>query len=325
MTTRRTICAAAASLLAVPLAGLAQEADYPSKPVRVVVPLPPGSIPDLLGRAIGSHLQGTLKQPFVIENRAGASTLLAARTVANAPADGYTLMVPTVTTLSLAPQLITKGGIDPLKDLTAVSLLGATNFFLCVHPSFPARSMKEWVDAVRKAPGKYTYASTGNGSPHHIFMELLKKQLNLDIVHIPYNGSEPSMLDLLSGKVDMAFLSGVLGIGNIKAGKLFGLGMSMARRSVLLDTVPPIAETVPGFDWSGWIAFGGPANLPQPVVHRLADEILKLQGTPAYNELLLKTAMEPLDPIPAARMAEFVRNEYRRWGAAIKASGVTVE
>jgi tripartite-type tricarboxylate transporter receptor subunit TctC len=289
------------------------------------VPLPPGSIPDLLGRAIGLHLQGTLKQPFVVENRAGASTLLAARTVANAPADGYTLMVPTVTTLSLAPQLITKSGIDPLKDLSAISLLGATNFFLCVHPSFPARSMKDWIEAVRKAPGKYTYASTGNGSPHHIFMELLKKQLNLDIVHIPYNGSEPSMLDLLSGKVDMAFLSGVLGIGNIKAGKLFGLGMSMARRSVLLDSVPPIAETVPGFDWSGWIAFGGPANLPQAVAARLADEILRLQGTPQYQELLLKTAMEPLDPIPLARMPEFVRAEHRRWGAAIKASGATIE
>jgi tripartite-type tricarboxylate transporter receptor subunit TctC len=324
--TRRSICLAAASLLTLPLASLAQDAgEYPAKPVRIVVPLPPGSIPDLLGRAIGMHLQATLKQPFVVENRAGASTLLAARTVANAPADGYTLMVPTVTTLSLAPQLITKGGIDPLKDLSAMALLGATNFFLCVHPSFPARSMKEWIEAVRKNPGKYTYASTGNGSPHHIFMELLKKQLNLDIVHVPYNGSEPSMLDLLSGKVDMAFLSGVLGIGNIKAGKLFGLGMSMAKRSVLLDTVPPIADTVPGFDWSGWIAFGGPANLPAPVVTRIADEIGRLQATPQYRELLLKTAMEPLDPVPAARMPEFVRNEYRRWGAAIKASGVTVE
>jgi tripartite-type tricarboxylate transporter receptor subunit TctC len=324
MNTRRSLCLAATSLLCLPLAARAQE-DYPSKPIRIIVPLPPGSIPDLLGRAIGTHLQTVMKQPVVIENRAGASTLLAAKAVSSAPPDGYTLMVPTVTTFSLAPQLLPKAGVDPLKDLTPVALLGATNFFLCVHPSFPARTMKEWVEVVKKSPGKYSYASTGNGSPHHIFMELLKKQLGLDIVHIPYNGSEPSMLDLLSGKVDMAFLSGVLGVSNIRAGKLFGLGMSMAKRSVLLETVPPIAETVPGFDWSGWIAFGGPSNLPQPVVARLADEIHKLQGTPQYQEILKKTAMEPLDPLPYQRMAEFVRAEHRRWGAAIKASGATIE
>jgi tripartite-type tricarboxylate transporter receptor subunit TctC len=322
---RRQSLLAAAAMLAGSRPAIANDADWPSRPVRIVVPLPPGSIPDLLGRAIGNHLQTAFKQPFVAENRAGASTLLAARVVANAPPDGYTLMVPTVTTLSLAPQLITKSGIDPLKDLSAISLLGATNFFLCVHPSFPARNLKDWIEAVRKAPGKYTYASTGNGSPHHIFMELLKKQLNLDIVHVPYNGSEPSMLDLLSGKVDMAFLSGVLGISNMKTGKLLGLGMSMAKRSVLMDTVPPIAETVPGFDWAGWIAFGGPANLPPHVVNRIAGEVAKLQGTPQYAELLQRTAMEPLDPIPAARMSEFVRDEYRRWGAAIKASGVTIQ
>jgi tripartite-type tricarboxylate transporter receptor subunit TctC len=323
MNRRRSLLATAA-MLAVSGAGNAQE-DWPAKTVRIVVPLPPGSIPDLLGRAIGNHLQSVFKQSFVAENRAGASTLLAARVVANAAPDGYTLMVPTVTTLSLAPQLITKSGIDPLKDLSAISLLGATNFFLCVHPSFPARTMKDWIEVVRKAPGKYSYASTGNGSPHHIFMELLKKQLNLDIIHVPYNGSEPSMLDLLSGKVDMAFLSGVLGVSNMKSGKLHGLGMSMAKRSVLMDTIPPIAETVPGFDWSGWIAFGGPANLPQQVVARVAGEIAKLQATPQYAELLQRTAMEPLDHVPAARMAEFVRNEHRRWGSAIKASGVGVE
>jgi tripartite-type tricarboxylate transporter receptor subunit TctC len=230
-------------------------------------------------------------------------------------------MVPTVTTMSLAPQLIPNSGFDPLKDLTPIALLGATNFFLCVHPSFPSRTMKEWIDAVRKSPGKYTYASTGNGSPHHVFMEFLKKQLNLDIVHVPYTG--PGMLDLLSGKVDMAFLTGGQGVSNIKAGNLYGLGMTMARRSVLLDTVPPIAETVPGFDWSGWIAFAGPANLPQSVVNKLSDEILKLQGMQVYREALIQSAMEPVDPVPAPRMAEFVRSEHRRWGSALKAAGVT--
>jgi tripartite-type tricarboxylate transporter receptor subunit TctC len=311
--------------LALPAAAQPAATDYPTRPVSIVVPLPPGSIPDLLGRTIAAHLQTALKQPVVVEPRVGGSTLLAAKVVAGAAPDGHTLMVPTVTTLSLAPQLIAKPGIDPVKELTPIALLGATNFFLCVHPSFPARSMKEWIDVVRKNPGKYTYASTGNGSPHHIFMEILKKELNLDIVHIPYKGSEPSMADLLTGKVDMAFLSGVLGISNIRSGKLHGLGMSMAKRSVLLDTVPPIAQTVPGFDWSGWIAFAGPANMPAPVVAKLADEIKRLQGTQPYKDLLSKMAMEPTDPISPAEMAEFVKTEYKRWGPAVKASGATVD
>jgi tripartite-type tricarboxylate transporter receptor subunit TctC len=315
-----------AGLLCLTLPASAQlSADYPSHPVTVIATLPPGSIPDLLARTIGLHLQTVMKQPFVVVNRAGASTLLAARVVAAAAPDGYTLMVPTVTTFSLAPQLIDKPGVDPIKDLTPIALLGDTNFFLCVSPSFPARNMKEWIDVVRKNPGKFTYASTGNGSPHHIFMELLKKQLGLDIVHVPYKGSEASMPDLLTGKVDMAFLSGMLAISNIRSGKLRGLGMSMAKRSTLLDSVPPIAETVPGFNWSGWIAFAGPAHMPPAIVDKLAGEIKRMQGTRQYKDLLDKTAMEPPDSLSPAEMAKFVKSEYKRWGPAIKASGATVD
>jgi tripartite-type tricarboxylate transporter receptor subunit TctC len=170
---------------------------------------------DVLGRSIGDQLQASLKQPVIIDNRAGASTLLGAKVVAAAAPDGYTLLVPTVTTMSLAPQLVTKSGIDPLKELTPIARLGATNFFLTVVPGFPARTMKEWIAEVKKHPGKYSYASSGTGSPHHIFMELLKKQLGLSIVHIPYKGSSSSMVDLLSEKVDMAFLDGTLAIPNL--------------------------------------------------------------------------------------------------------------
>jgi tripartite-type tricarboxylate transporter receptor subunit TctC len=298
---------------------------YPSRPTMVIVPFAPGSLADMLGRAIGAQLQTTLKQPFVIDNRAGASTLIGAKIVANAPPDGYTLFVPTVTTLSLAPQLLPKAKVDPLKDFTPIALLGDTNFFLCVSPSFPARNMKEWIDLVRKNPGKFMYASSGAGSPHHIFMELLKKQLGLDILHVPYKGANGGMPDLLTGRVDMAFLSGVLAISNIRSGKLRGLGMSMAKRSTLLDSVPPIAETVPGFNWSGWIAFAGPAHMPPAIVDKLAGEIKRMQGTPQYKDLLDKAAMEPSDPLSPAEMAKFVKSEYKRWGPAIKASGATVD
>jgi tripartite-type tricarboxylate transporter receptor subunit TctC len=299
--------------------------NYPNKPVKIVVPFTAGSLVDVLGRAIGEELQSSLKQSFIIENKAGASTLLAAKAVAVAAPDGYTLMVPTVTTLSLGPQLMANPGFDPLKDLTPIARLGVTNFFLVVNPTFPARNMKDWIEMVRKNPGKYSYASSGNGSPQHIFMELLKKQLGLNITHIPYKGSNTSMVDLLSGQVDMSFIDGTLAIPNLKANKLYALGTSMAKRTVLVPSVPPIAETVPGFDWSGWIAFAGPPNMPGPIVDLLADKLKKFQATPAYAVLLDKAAMEPSDPLSPTEMAEFVRKEYRRWSPAIQNSGAVVD
>ena len=299
--------------------------NYPNKPVKIVVPFTAGSLVDVLGRAIGEELQSSLKQSFIIENKAGASTLLAAKAVAVAVPDGYTLMVPTVTTLSLGPQLMANPGFDPLKDLTPIARLGVTNFFLVVNPTFPARNMKDWIEVVRKNPGKYSYASSGNGSPQHIFMELLKKQLGLSITHIPYKGSNTSMVDLLSGQVDMSFIDGTLAIPHLKTNKLYALGTSMAKRTVLVPSVPPIAETVPGFDWSGWIAFAGPPNMPGPIVDLLADKLKKFQATPAYAVLLDKAAMEPSDPLSPAEMAEFVRKEYRRWSPAIQNSGAVVD
>ena len=299
--------------------------NYPNKPVKIVVPFTAGSLVDVLGRAIGEELQSSLKQSFIIENKAGASTLLAAKTVAVAAPDGYTLMVPTVTTLSLGPQLMANPGFDPLKDLTPIARLGVTNFFLVVNPTFPARNMKDWIEMVRKNPGKYSYASSGNGSPQHIFMELLKKQLGLNITHIPYKGSNTSMVDLLSGQVDMSFIDGTLAIPHLKTNKLYAMGTSMAKRTVLVPSVPPIAETVPGFDWSGWIAFAGPPNMPGPIVDLLADKLKKFQATPAYAVLLDKAAMEPSDPLSPAEMAEFVRKEYRRWSPAIQNSGAVVD
>ncbi len=299
--------------------------NYPNKPVKIVVPFTAGSLVDALGRAIGDELQASLKQSFVIENKAGASTLLAAKAVAVAPPDGYTLMVPTVTTLSLGPQLMANPGFDPLKDLTPIARLGVTNFFLVATSTFPARNMKDWIEVVRKNPGKYSYASSGNGSPQHIFMELLKKQLGLNIIHVPYKGSNTSMVDLLSGQVDMAFIDGTLAIPHLKTNKLFALGTSMAKRTVLVPSVPPIAETVPGFDWSGWIAFAGPPNMPNAIVELLADRLKKFQATPAYAALLDKAAMEPSEPLNPAEMAEFVKKEYKRWAPAIQNSGAVVD
>ena len=310
--------------LAIAAPVLAQEnRPYPAQPIKLVVPFPGGSLVDTLGRSLAEALTTSFKQPVIVDNKPGASTLLGARIVASAPPDGYTLFIPTVTTMAMAPQLVSKPGVDPMKELTPIARLAATNFFLSVHPSFPARTMREWIAEVKRHPGKYSYASSGIGSPHHIFMELLKKQLNLHIVHVPYKGSSSAMPDLLSGKIEMAFLDGTLAIPNIRAGRLFTVGTSMAKRSVLLPSAPTIAETVPGFDWSGWIGVAGPAQMPASVVNVLATEIRRLQATPHFADLLNQAAMEPTDPIPPAQMPEFVRKEHERWGPAIKNSGAT--
>jgi tripartite-type tricarboxylate transporter receptor subunit TctC len=296
-------------------------ANYPSSPVKIVVPYPPGAIPDTLGRLIADQLQKEFGKPVVVENRAGGSTLIGARAVANAEPDGTTLLIPTVTTLSIAPRLNPKSGMDPVKDFTPIARLGGTNFFLVVGPSFPAKTVREWIDEVARNPGKYRYASAGNGTPHHIFMELLKKQFKLDITHVPYKGSVEALPDLLAERVDMAFLDGSQAVSSVNSGKLRALGTTMAKRTDLIDGVPPIADTVPGFDWSGWIALAGPRGMPKPVVAKIAAQVAALQATPRFAGALRNSLMEAMPVLSPDETAAFVRDEYDRWKPIIELSG----
>jgi tripartite-type tricarboxylate transporter receptor subunit TctC len=296
-------------------------ANYPLFPVKIVVPYPAGSIPDTLGRMIADQLQRQFGKPVVVENRAGASTLLGAKVVANAEPDGYTLLIPTVTTFSIAPQLNPKTGVDPINDFTPIARLGGTNFFLVVRSSFPAKTVREWIDEVKRNPGKYRYASAGIGTPHHVFMELLKKQFGLEITHVPYKGSVEAMPDLLAGRVDMAFLDGSQAVSHIKSGELQALGTTMAKQTDLVEGVPPIAMTVPGFDWSGWIMIAGPHGMPKPVVARIATQVARLQATPLYAGALHNSLMEAMPMLSPDETAAFVRDEYERWKPVIKLSG----
>jgi tripartite-type tricarboxylate transporter receptor subunit TctC len=296
-------------------------ASYPVGPVKIVVPYPPGAIPDTLGRLVADQLQKEFGKPVVVENRAGGSTLIGAKAVLNAEPDGATLLVPTVTTLSIAPRLNPKAGVDPVKDFTPIARLGGTNFYLVVGPSFPAKTMREWIDEVKRNPGKYRYASAGMGTPHHIFMELLKKQFDLDITHVPYKGSIEALPDLLAERVDMAFLDGSQAAPSITSGKLRALGTSMAKQTDLIEGVPPIAATVPGFDWSGWIAVAGPRGMPKSVVERIAAQIVKLQATPRFAGALRNSLMEAMPVLSPDETEAFVRDEYVRWKPIIELSG----
>jgi tripartite-type tricarboxylate transporter receptor subunit TctC len=295
--------------------------NYPAYPIKIVVPYPPGSIPDILGRLVADQLQKEFGKAAIVENRAGGSTLIGAKAVSNSAPDGYNLLIPTVTTFSIAPQLNPKTGVDPVNDFTPIARLGGTNFYLVVGPSFPAKTMAEWIDEVKRNPGKYRYASAGIGTPHHIFMELLKKQFGLDIIHVPYKGSVEAMPDLLSERVDMAFLDGSQAAPSILGGKLRPLGTSMAKQTDLIAGVPPIAATVPGFDWSGWIAVAGPRGLQKPIVDRIAAQVAQLQTTPRYKDALRNSLMEAMPLLSPEQTATFVRDEYARWKPIIELSG----
>jgi tripartite-type tricarboxylate transporter receptor subunit TctC len=296
-------------------------ANYPSWPVKIVVPYPAGAIPDTLGRMLADQLQTKFGQPVVVENRPGGSTLIGARSVSNAEPDGHTLLIPTVTTLSIAPRLNPTVRFDPVNDFTPIARLGATNFFLVVRSSFPATTMREWIDEVARNPGKYRYASAGIGTPHHIFMELLKKQFGLDITHVPYKGSVEAMPDLLAERVDMSFLDGSQAVSSVMSGKLRALGTTMAKPTDLIEGVPPIAATVPGFDWSGWVAVAGPRGMPKSIVARIAAQIAELQATPRFAGALRNALMEPLPALSPEQTAAFVRDEYDRWKPVIELSG----
>jgi tripartite-type tricarboxylate transporter receptor subunit TctC len=313
-------------LLAATLVSAAVHAqDYPAKPIRFIVPYPPGALTDVLARVIGERLGTALKQPVVVENRAGAGTLLGADIVAKAPADGYTLLMATSTTLGISPAIYAKPAIDPVKDFSPVSLVGSVNFFLVTSPSFPAKNVKEFIDQVKKNPGKFNYASSGSGSPHHLFMEVLKKEQGLDIQHVPYKGSALAVFDVIGGKPEVMFLDFSVAVPNIRGGKIIALGTSAGKQSVLMPEVPPISATLPGFDWQAWQGVVTTGGTPPAVVARLNAEMQKFQQTDEFRAQLLKFGMEPWSPNTAAEFADIVKTDVGRWAGVVKAAGLKVD
>jgi tripartite-type tricarboxylate transporter receptor subunit TctC len=291
----------------------------------MVVAYPPGALTDLLARAVTERLAPVLKQPIVVENKPGAGTLLAADQVKNAPADGYTLMMVTSTTLGISPALYKKPAIDPVKDFAPVAQIGFVDFFLVASPSFAAKDVKEMLALIKASPGKYNYASVGSGSPHHLFMEVLKKDFALDIKHVPYKGSLAALPDLMSGNVQVMFIDATVAVPQIKAGKVTGLGTSSAKQTALVPGVPPVARTVPGFDWQAWQGVAVAAGTPKPIVQRLNAEMQKFQNTAEFRELLGKFGMEPSAANTPEQFAQIVRTDAARWAAAVQASGAQVD
>ena len=298
---------------------------YPSKPVRVIVTFPPGSTPDIVGRALTSRLQESLGQPFVVENRAGAGGNIGADAVAKAQPDGYTLLVSTNGVFAINKALYKSMPFDPDKDLMPLSLLASAPQMLVVQPSLGMRNLKEFVEYARRNPDKLSYGSVGAGSASHLTMELLKSEAKLAIVHVPYKGFPPAVTDMLGGSIHTMFaiVPGVL--PHVKAGKMSGLAVTALNRSELAPDVPSVGELgMPQLESLAWIGLGAPAGTPAEVVGRLGSTTVQSMRSPEVRELLGRQGFDVVASSPQ-EFARWIRAESEKWAKVIRASGATAE
>lgn len=308
--------------LAVPTA----QADdaYPSKPIHIVVPYPAGGGTDALARMFGRTLSPLLGQPIVIENRPGSGTLLAADVVAKASPDGYTLLWATCTTLGISPAMYPSSPIDPIKDFAPIAQVARATFILVTSKAIPVKTVSDLIAYAKARPGKLNYGSAGSGTPHHLFMEIFKRKTGIDVVHVPYKGSGPATLDLLSGQLSMMIDDVTPVAGHIKTGDVHLIAVAGDKPSALFPGVPPIGDTVPGFDMPVWQAIVAPARTPQPVVDKLGRLIAGIVHAPDYPQELVQFGMEPLFRSPSEFKA-FLPGDVARWAQMVKEAGAHVE
>jgi tripartite-type tricarboxylate transporter receptor subunit TctC len=314
-----------ASLGAATGAAYAQStAGFPAKPIRVIVPYPPGGGSDTIVRPLAQHLSENVKQQVIIENRGGAGGNIGMELAARAPADGYTIVFALTAQLAVNPSLYRKLPYDPVKDFEPITLLASGPYVLVVHPSLPAKSVKELVALARQRPNQITYASSGNGSGGHLAVELLNNMTGISMIHVPYKGGGPALVDTLAGNVQVLFATWVASRPHIETGRLRALAVSTDRRLSGVD-IPTVAEAgVPGYDAGVWYAFLAPAGTPREIVSRLNAEILRAARHPDYKALLARAAIEPIGSTPE-EFAKFMKAEIAKWAKVVKDAKVTVD
>lgn len=307
------------------LTALAQgTADYPSRPVRIIVPFAPGSTTDTFTRAIGQHLMTRLKQPVVIDNRPGASQLIALEAVAKSAPDGHTLFLATQSGLVFLTGTRRKLPYDPVSDFASITLMYESPLYLLVRPDAPAKSVKELVAWVRSQPGKLNFPSIGVGSTQHLAMEMFRTRTNLDMVHVPYKGSPQIQAAFLGGEVQVMF-DGALSLPLVRSGKLRALGSSGLERSQAAPDLPTISESgVPDFSMTSWFGLGAPAGVPRTVIDRLNHEVADYLRSPAGREKFAPFNVD-LKPSTPEQMAERIRLEIPLYSKVMRAAGIEPE
>jgi tripartite-type tricarboxylate transporter receptor subunit TctC len=311
----------AAALPAVSRGAFAQ--GYPTRPVRLVVGFPPGGAADLISRLIGQWLSDRLGQSVFIENRAGAGSNIATEFVVHAPPDGYTLLdVTSVNSFNVT--LYDNLKFDLIRDIAPVASIYRGISVLVVHPSFPAKTLPEFIAYLKANPGKVNMASGGIGSPQHLYGELFKKMVGVDMLHVAYRGGGPALTDLLAGHVPVMFDTLVTSIEHIRAGELRALAVTSATRSDVLPDVPAIAEVVPGYVASGWQGIGAPAKTPAAIVDKLNKEVNAALADPKFTARLVDLGGVPFASSPA-EFGKFIAEYTEKWSKVIRAAGITVE
>jgi tripartite-type tricarboxylate transporter receptor subunit TctC len=310
-----------AALLFVPLLASAQ--GYPSKPIRYIVPFPPGAFNDTLARLVAQELPKSIGQPVVVENRPGGGSVIGTELAAKSPPDGYTLFGAALPFSVI--QSLYKTSFDVTRDFAGITLAGTSANLLVAHPSFPPNNLKEMIAYAKARPGKINYGSSGNGTSVHLSMEVLKSMTGTYLLHIPYKGSAPVVTDLIAGQVDVMFDNLPNVIQHVRAGKMKALAVSTAKRSALAPDVPTVAEGgVPGYDISVWFGILVPAGTPRDIVQRLNSEIVKILNSPDIKERILKQGVEVQTGSPE-QLDGFVKAEVARWAKVIKEAGIKVD
>jgi tripartite-type tricarboxylate transporter receptor subunit TctC len=318
----RLLRIAAAALALTAWAGAC--AQYPSRPIKIVVTIPPGGAPDLAARVIGQKLSEEFGQPVVIENRPGANGNTAAEAVAKSTPDGYTLILAADSLITINPHLYARMPLDTLKDLAPVASLVSNQFVLSVNPALPVKTFVEFIDYARKSNPPLNYASGGNGSQHHLTMELLKARAGINLVHVPYRGGAPATTATMAGEV-AAMFAGTSTAPQIRSGRLRALAVSGARRSSAFPELPAIAETYPGFANSIWLGLFGPAGIPDDVLAKLRGEIRRVLAMPEVREKLnAGGGLEPYSTTPE-EFSALIRNDYERFGKLIRDIGIKAD
>jgi tripartite-type tricarboxylate transporter receptor subunit TctC len=311
------LCMAASS------ASLAQ--GYPNKPIRLIVPFPAGGATDLFARTLGQKMGEKLGTQLIIDNKPGAGGAIGSDQAAKAPADGYTLLLATTSTHSIGPAVMQKLPYDTVRDFTPIGHVGDAPSIMLVPVTSPAKTVREWIDYAKKNPGKLNYASSGNGTIVQLTAELFKAQAGVFVTHIPYKGTALAIPDLISGKIDVLFDSLPTGMPHVRDGRLRALGVTTLKRSPLAPELPPIADTLPGYESNTWFGFYGPKNLPADIVARVNKAANEAIADPEVKDKLARLGIEPAVAGTPEQFAKMVAVDAAKWKKIVVDRKITNE
>ena len=312
------------AVLVAAILSTAAGAQYPARPIRLLVPNPPGGASDTIARIVAPALGTALGQPLVVENRPGSNGNLSSELAAKAAPDGYTLLLGQDSQIVISPHLYPNLPVDTLKDLAPVATLITTQMVLAANASLPAKDLREFIELAKHAKPPLAYASIGNGSQHHLTMEMLKLRAGIELVHVPYKGGGPATTALLAGEVPVMF-GGNSVTAHIKAGRLRGLAVAGKKRSAAFPDLPTLSELYPGLEVTAWLGVFAPSGVPAPVLSRLHEEINRILAAPELRDKIL--GVGGLEPFVSTReeFAALIRAEYAKYGEVVKTTGVRID